>query len=219
MTTRQTLWSTAGLLLVLGAVPACKKDKEAADTPPAADMATPPAGDPPTTPPPPAGDPSAADPTAGTEPAAGDTTAVAEMKPASGSKVAGTITFTEKDGKVEMALDLTGLTPGEHGFHIHEKGDCSAPDATSAGDHFNPDKKPHGAPDSPEHHAGDFGNITADEDGNAKTTMTVDFVSLAEGDTSAVGKALIVHEKKDDLKSQPSGNAGARIACGVIEKK
>jgi len=219
-------------LLVAVAVaggPACKKEKKAGDEPAPTEPSaqTPPAGEtPPATPPPadpaagqpPAGETPPGEPAAG-DPAAGGATAAAELKSASKSKVTGTVTFTEKDGKVEMAVDLQGLTPGEHGFHIHEKGDCSAPDAKSAGDHFNPDKKDHGAPDAPAHHAGDFGNLTAGDDGTVKTSMSVDFITLADGPNSAVGKAVIVHEKADDLKSQPAGNAGARVACGIVEKK
>jgi Cu-Zn family superoxide dismutase len=145
--------------------------------------------------------------------------AVAAMKPASGSKVAGTVSFAEKDGKVEVTVELSGLTPGDHGFHIHDKGDCSAPDATSAGGHFNPDAIDHGAPTAMPHHAGDFGNLTAGADGTVKTKITVDFITLAAGPKSAVGRGVIVHEKADDLKTQPTGNAGARVACGVVTAK
>jgi Cu-Zn family superoxide dismutase len=240
MTIRATGWSTLGLLVALAASgPACKKEKKAPEGETPDQAATPaesPPGETPQTPPPGEAPPGETPPgeTAGA-PAGGDAgaaadeaakggegaggTAAAEMKPASNSKVSGTISFTDKDGKVEVAIDLKGLKPGEHGFHIHEKGDCSSPDAKSAGDHFNPDQKKHGAPDAPEHHAGDFGNLTADKDGNVKTTMTIDFVTLGEGPNSAVGKAVIVHEKKDDLKTQPTGDAGGRIACGVVEKK
>jgi superoxide dismutase, Cu-Zn family len=145
--------------------------------------------------------------------------AQASLESRSGSTVTGTVTLTEKDGKVEVVAKVEGLTPGDHGFHIHEKGDCSAPDAKSAGDHFNPDQAEHGAPEAAAHHAGDFGNLTAGDDGKADKTWTVDFITLDDGPRSAVGKAFVVHEKPDDLKSQPSGNAGARIACGVIAAK
>jgi superoxide dismutase, Cu-Zn family len=228
MTNPATRWSFLGLLVALIAAgsPACKKEKKAEEGPPPAEAPaaqTPPPAEtpPPAAETPPAGEAPAGQPAAGGEPAAagGGGMAVAEMKPASNSKVSGTITFTEKDGKSEVAIDLKGLTPGEHGFHIHEKGDCSSPDAKSAGGHFNPDSKQHGAPDAPEHHAGDFGNVTAGADGTIKTTMTVDFVTVADGPHSAVGKAVIVHEKKDDLKTQPTGDAGGRVACGVVEKK
>lgn len=143
--------------------------------------------------------------------------AQAELAPASKSKVKGTASFVEVDGGVEITLSAEGLKPGDHAWHVHAKGDCSAPDATSAGDHFNPDNKKHGGPDAAEHHAGDFGNLTAGADGKATKTLTMKGVTLREGATSLVGKALIVHDKKDDLKTQPSGNAGARVACGVIQ--
>ena len=119
----------------------------------------------------------------------------------------------------EPRRNLVPIEPGDHAIHIHEKGDCSAPDAKSAGDHFNPTKAPHGAPDAPQHHAGDLGNLTAGEDGVAQKTVTVDFVTVADGEKSAVGKAVVVHEKPDDMKSQPAGNAGARISCGVVARK
>jgi len=220
MTNRSNWLTLTSLLAALVAVtPACKKEEKkpaeetpaaaepAAQTPPAAEPATPPAGEPP-----PAGAPGAAG-------AGATAVAVAELKPASKSEVSGTVTLSEKDGKVEVEVDLKGLRPGDHGFHIHEKGDCSSPDALSAGGHFNPDKKEHGAPDAPAHHAGDLGNLTVGADGTVKTTVTVDFLTLGDAPNSAVGKAVIVHEKPDDLKSQPVGNAGGRVACGVVEKK
>jgi Cu-Zn family superoxide dismutase len=148
------------------------------------------------------------------------TEAVANLKPTQGNKVQGTVTFTrEADGKgVRIKADITGLTPGKHGFHLHEKGDCSAPDASSAGGHFNPTKVDHGAPTVMPHHAGDFGNITADADGNAKFEMVDPDLSF-EGDNSVLGRAVIVHAKADDLKSQPSGDAGGRVSCGVVDAK
>ena len=207
MTIRLALLSLTCLALAAG----CKKDKKAEDKAPA------PASDKPATDTPPAADtPPATDtPPAGAAPA----TAAAELKAASGSKVSGKVTFTEKDGKVEIVAELKDLAPGEHAWHVHEVGDCSAPDAKSAGDHFNPSKHPHGAPDAPQHHEGDLGNLTAEADGSARKTLTVDFLTVAPGDKSVVGRALIVHEKADDMKTQPSGNAGARVACGVVEKQ
>jgi len=130
--------------------------------------------------------------------------------------VKGTVEFKETDDGVEVTANLEGLKKGEHGFHIHEKGDCSAPDAKSAGGHFNPSKHKHGAPDAAEHHEGDLGNITADKDGKATATMTIKGVTLKEGDTSIVGKGFIIHAKRDDMKTQPTGNAGDRVGCGVI---
>ena len=143
-------------------------------------------------------------------------TALADLYPTDGSEASGTVTFEETEERVKISAQLTGLEPGMHGFHIHENGDCSAPDASSAGDHFNPGGTEHGAPDSPIHHAGDLGNIEADTDGNANFEMTVDFISLSEGLNSIRSKALIVDESEDDF-GQPTGNAGARLACGVVE--
>lgn len=143
------------------------------------------------------------------------TKAVAELHPASGSKVAGMVTFTKVDGGVKIVADVTGLKPGEHGFHVHEFGDCSSPDATSAGGHFNPGHMQHGAPDATIRHAGDFGNLVADASGKAHYERVDTVISLDRAD-SIVGYAVIVHEKVDDLKTQPTGNAGARVACGVI---
>ena len=127
----------------------------------------------------------------------------------------GTVTFTKANDAVQVVADVTGLTPGKHGFHIHEFGDCSATDATSAGGHFNPTHKPHGAPDAAERHAGDLGNIEADASGKAHLEWK-DKVMKLTGEDSIVGHAVIVHEKADDLKTQPTGNAGGRVACGVI---
>ena len=142
------------------------------------------------------------------------TKAVAVLHPASGSKVTGTVTFTKTGDTVQVVADITGLTPGKHAFHIHEFGDCSAPDADSAGSHFNPTKQPHGAPDSPAHHVGDFGNLEADSSGKAHLELKSKVLKFS-GETSILGHAVIVHEKVDDW-SQPVGNAGGRVACGVI---
>lgn len=131
-------------------------------------------------------------------------------------KVSGTVEFKEVDGGIEVTANLEGLAKGDHGFHIHEKGDCSAPDAMSAGGHFNPSNHKHGAPDAEEHHEGDLGNITAGKDGKGTVTITIKDVTLADGDKSIVGKGFIVHAKKDDMKTQPTGNAGDRVACGTI---
>ncbi|RPI17012.1 MAG: superoxide dismutase family protein [Ignavibacteriae bacterium] len=130
------------------------------------------------------------------------------------SKVSGTLTFTMDGKKVRVTGTLAGLTPGEHGIHIHEKGDCSAPDFTSAGEHFNPNKGAHGDMDKKESHMGDMGNIKADKDGKAEINETTEYVDLNQ----IVGKSVIVHANEDDLKSQPAGNSGPRIACGVIQR-
>jgi superoxide dismutase, Cu-Zn family len=143
------------------------------------------------------------------------TKAVANLQPSSGSQVKGTVTFTKMGDDVQVVADVENLKPGKHGFHIHEKGDCSAPDASSAGAHFNPTHQHHGGPDSVERHSGDFGNITADASGKAH----LDWKGKLKfsGAESIIGKSVIVHEKEDDLKTDPSGNSGTRIACGVIE--
>lgn len=141
--------------------------------------------------------------------------AIAVLHAASGSQVAGSVTFTDSGDSVKVVADITGLKPGKHGFHIHEFGDCSAPDATSAGGHFNPGKHSHGAPDASERHEGDLGNIEADASGKAHLEWTDKMMKLS-GANSILGRAVIVHEKADDLKTQPTGDAGGRLACGVI---
>ncbi len=141
--------------------------------------------------------------------------AVAVLQSASNSKVTGTVTFTKAGEDVKVVANISGLTPGKHGFHIHEFGDCSAPDAASAGAHFNPTKHQHGAPDATDRHAGDLGNLEADASGKAHLELTDKAMKLS-GDDSIVGHAVIVHEKADDLKTQPTGDAGGRLACGVI---
>lgn len=146
-------------------------------------------------------------------------TAVADLQPTEGSSVSGTVTFEENNGQVHVSATVTGLEPGKHGFHIHENGDCSAPDATSAGGHFNPEGVDHGAPDADVHHVGDLGNLEADAEGNAEYHSNWDFLDLGDGPNSIVGKAVIVHAGEDDLTSQPTGAAGARLACGVIERQ
>lgn len=142
------------------------------------------------------------------------TKAVAVMHPASGTQVAGRVTFTKSGDSVLIVADITGLTPGKHAFHIHEFGDCSAADATSAGGHFNPMNKPHGAPDAAERHVGDMGNLEADAYGKAHLELKSNLMKLS-GEHSILGRGVIVHEKVDDW-SQPTGNAGARQACGVV---
>jgi Cu-Zn family superoxide dismutase len=145
-------------------------------------------------------------------------TAAATLAPTAGNTVAGTVTFSQNGDKVTVSAKLTGLTPGGHGFHIHEKGDCSAPDGTSAGGHFNPTNKPHGSPDAPDHHAGDMPMLQADASGNATLTADLAGLTIGSGATDIVGKSVIVHKDADDYKTQPTGNSGARVACGVINK-
>jgi Cu-Zn family superoxide dismutase len=168
--------------------------------------------------------PAPAEPTGGS--AASDATAEMAAKPKSavatmvGTKghesVKGTVEFMEMDGAVMVTAKLEGLTPGDHGFHIHEKGDCSAPDGASAGGHFNPSGHPHAGPDAAAHHEGDLGNLTAGADGKAEKTIHLKDVTLGDGANSVIGKGFIIHDKADDLTTQPTGNAGARVACGVI---
>ncbi len=141
--------------------------------------------------------------------------AVAVLHPTKGSKVRGTVTFRREASGILIVARVTGLKPGKHGFHVHEKGDCSAHDAKSAGGHFNPTNMPHGSPHDSQRHAGDFGNLTADRSGKAHYNR-VDTMIAFEGAKSIIGRAVIVHAKADDLRSQPSGDAGDRLACGVI---
>lgn len=142
------------------------------------------------------------------------TKAIAVLHSASGSKVMGTVTFTQMGDTVQVVADITGLSPGKHAFHIHECGDCSAADASSAGGHFNPMHKPHGAPDAVERHAGDLGNLEADATGKAHLELKDNMLKLS-GENCILGRGVIIHEKVDDW-SQPTGNAGGRQACGVI---
>jgi superoxide dismutase, Cu-Zn family len=147
---------------------------------------------------------------------AAQTQAMIEAK--SGSTVAGTATFTElENGCVKVVVHLEQAPPGTHGFHIHEKGDCSAPDAMSAGAHFNPASNPHAGPLDNVRHNGDLGNIEIGKDGKGHLEIVDDLVTVKPGPTSVVGKSVIFHEQTDDLKTQPTGNSGTRLGCGVIE--
>ena len=143
------------------------------------------------------------------------TKAVAVLYPTHGSSVSGTVTFVKEPAGVRVTAHITGLTPGNHGFHIHEFGDCSAPDAASAGSHFNPSGSPHAGPDADARHAGDLGNIVADSTGVAHYERLDAHMSFT-GPNSIIGRGVIVHEKADDLTTQPTGAAGGRVACGVI---
>ncbi|HEY2816650.1 MAG TPA: superoxide dismutase family protein [Casimicrobiaceae bacterium] len=143
--------------------------------------------------------------------------ATATLRPTAGNSVAGTVTFMQKGDKVTVVANVTGLSPGPHGFHIHEKGDCSAADAMSAGGHFNPGGKPHGDPATPEHHAGDMPQLVADASGKATLNAELSPLTIGGAD-DIVGKAIVVHKDADDYKTQPTGNSGARVACGVIAK-
>ncbi len=138
------------------------------------------------------------------------------LHPTQGNHVTGTVIFTAVNGGVRVVADLEGLTPGDHGFHIHEFGDCSAPDGTSAGGHFNPMKKQHGGPHAADRHVGDMGNVTADASGKVHYEYVDNLIEL-NGKNTIIGRSVIVHEKADDFATQPTGNAGSRLACGVIE--
>jgi Cu-Zn family superoxide dismutase len=143
----------------------------------------------------------------------------AELQAKSGSNVNGTVNFTERDGVVRMEVKASGLQPNsEHGIHIHEKGDCSAPDATSAGGHFNPGDEPHGHPREMKHHAGDLPNLRADAQGQATATYEAKGITLDQDFRSVLQRAVVIHAEPDDYKTQPAGDSGARIACGVIKK-
>ena len=142
--------------------------------------------------------------------------AEAALQPTKGSAVSGSVSFSPAGEKLRVVAEFRGLTPGQHGFHIHEKGDCSAADASSAGGHFNPSGQAHGNPDHAEHHAGDMPQLVAGANGVARLTTYIDGLSLGEGERGIVGRSVVVHAAPDDFKTQPAGNSGARQACGVI---
>lgn len=143
--------------------------------------------------------------------------AIAVLAPTAGNQGSGVVTFTQEGDKVHVVADVSGLKPGSHhGFHIHDFGDCSAPDATSAGGHFNPFGHPHAGPSDAKHHGGDLGNVAAGDDGKAHLDLIVEGISVKCGPATILGRGVILHAQEDDLKTQPTGNAGARIACGVI---
>ncbi|KLI99975.1 hypothetical protein WQ56_11255 [Luteimonas sp. FCS-9] len=141
-----------------------------------------------------------------------------ELSPTQGNQTAGTLRFAAVDGRIQVTGTVTGLPPGgTHGFHVHETGDCSAPDAISAGGHFNPASSDHGRVGQGAHHAGDSDNIVAGTDGTAPVEGWLEGATLGDGAaTDIVGKAVIVHADADDYVTQPTGNAGDRLACGVI---
>jgi Cu-Zn family superoxide dismutase len=156
---------------------------------------------------------------AGVAHAAPATNAEVELKPTAGSTTTGSVRFKQQGDQLQIDADIAGLAPGVHGFHIHEKGDCSAPDGTSAGGHFNPGSTQHGGPQNAAHHGGDFGNITADASGKATLHLSVPTsqISLDSGAAnSIIGRGVIVHADADDFVTQPTGNSGKRLACGVV---
>ena len=145
------------------------------------------------------------------------TEAIAYINPTQGNSASGTVKFLRKTRSVQIIADIKGLTPNsKHAFHIHEFGDCSSTDGKSAGGHYNPTAVNHSGPDNAERHAGDLGNLTADENGNVHYELTVDNISLGGRKSPIIGRAVIIHAGEDDFKTQPTGNAGARIGCGLI---
>jgi superoxide dismutase, Cu-Zn family len=193
--------STLGLLALAG----CAKNESAPADSAATDPATTASTDPATTPPP------AASAAAGQH--------RVNLIPGQGGNVAGALDLVMGDGAVVATGLVTGLAPESvHGFHVHEKGDCSSPDFKSAGEHFNPTAQQHGNPSSPPHHLGDVPNLTANSEGKADVNVRIEGVTLGDGGANdLVGKAVVVHAEADDYKTQPAGNSGDRIACGVIE--
>jgi Cu-Zn family superoxide dismutase len=145
--------------------------------------------------------------------------ATASLQPTKGNNASGTATFTQMGDQVRVVADVSELNPGqEHAFHIHEVGDCSSGDGMSTKGHFNPLAKPHAHYSTPERHAGDMPALKADANGRAHLDTTLDVMSVNPGPESIVGRGLIVHAGSDDYKTQPTGNAGARVACGIIQR-
>ena len=146
--------------------------------------------------------------------------ATAQLKPTTGNTTSGTMQFVQKGKQVQVTATVNGLKPGAvHGFHIHEKGDCSSGDGLSAGGHFNPGGKPHGHHGMGEHHTGDLPSLKADASGVATFHFESRTVRVGSSANDIVGKGLIVHRDPDDFKTQPTGNAGPRLACAVITAK
>jgi Cu-Zn family superoxide dismutase len=149
--------------------------------------------------------------------AAAQNKVAATLAPSAGNNVAGNVVFVQEGRKLFVIAEVTGLKPGAHGFHVHEKGDCSAPDFSSAGGHFNPGSQPHGDPTAGAHHAGDMPVLVADASGKATARAELRTMSIDGSANDIVGKAVVVHADPDDFRTQPAGNSGARIACGVIK--
>jgi len=149
------------------------------------------------------------------EPSTNYSKAVAVVHPTEGNEVTGSVTFTKEDEGVRVQANFEGLSQGRHGFHIHQYGDCTASDGTSAGGHYNPTGNKHGSPTQDNRHMGDMGNIAVSEDGSA----TLDYVDpkiKLNGPNGIIGRGIIVHGGEDDFESQPSGAAGPRVGCGVV---
>lgn len=141
---------------------------------------------------------------------------ISVLHPTADNEVTGVVRFSETADGIRVVAEVNGLEPNStHGFHIHQYGDCSAEDGTSAGGHFNPQDSPHAGPDADERHVGDLGNITVDEDGYAELDY-VDSMLSFNGPNSILGRGIIIHAGEDDLETQPTGDAGARLSCGVI---
>lgn len=150
-----------------------------------------------------------------TEPETNFTKAVAQVHPTENSEVTGTVTFNKVEDGVRVQANVEGLSQGNHGFHIHQYGDCTASDGTSAGGHYNPTNNDHGAPTADNRHMGDMGNLVAVQ----YETTTIDYIDpkiKLNGPNSVIGRAVVIHGGEDDFESQPSGAAGPRMACGVI---
>lgn len=146
-------------------------------------------------------------------------TATATLAPTAGSTAQGTVRFVQlADGSVRVSVALTGVPAGVHGFHVHENGDCGD-NGNAAGGHFNPSATPHGAPHDATRHAGDFGNVTSTDGGRVDHEFTTNSITVESGTNSVVGRAVILHANPDDLTTQPTGNAGGRIACGVVQRQ
>ena len=144
--------------------------------------------------------------------------ASAQLQPTTGNPTSGSVNFVQVGNKVLVSGEVRGLKPnGEHGFHVHEKGDCSSGDGMSTGGHFNPTGAPHGSHGAGVHHAGDLPNLKSDASGVARFSYESSMIAVGSGVTDVVGKGLIVHGDPDDYKTQPTGNAGPRLACAVIK--
>jgi Cu-Zn family superoxide dismutase len=144
--------------------------------------------------------------------------AQAVLAPTQGNGVSGQFDLSGTATGVRLSGTVQGLEPGSrHGIHVHEAGDCSAADAKSAGEHYNPGRHRHGDPSTAQHHLGDMPNLVADSSGEARFETEIAGATLAAGDNSLMNRAIIVHAEADDFKTQPSGASGARVACGVIK--
>ena len=146
-----------------------------------------------------------------------DPSAIAVLSSTQNSSVHGVVTLIRSGGVAEVNVNLAGFKPNTvHGLHIHDSGDCTARDGNSAGGHFNPASTQHGGASGSPRHSGDLGNITADANGEVYETFKVSDIAFGTGPDSIVGRGIVVHADKDDLKSQPAGNSGSRVACGMI---